>query len=506
MGVTMSHSLHFETLEARRVMTAGLSATLTGGVLSIVGTTDADTIALEYDKTQVTVVELAQSFTLKQVKEIHIATDGGDDSVQFISVGNKPNKWIGKVVTVSSDGGNDEFVGPGEAPLYFGGDAILTTKKSGKIKIDGDKPTWFDQAIADPDLRELAKQRIVDKVFSRGDMLELFDQVSEASTLSAGQFSGLQAIVNNASLFKKQLDVQTLSGYVVNGSVANAEFQGAALGNLAVGSSGEHLATLVDKWFLGKDHPAAENYINHNALEYHEAAGTLFVDGISYTDISQGVVGNSAPLAGVAAIAVHSSKPIAKMITVNGDGTYTFRFYRGADPYFVTVDSQLPTDTFGTLMFALAGRQVDDATNELWVPFFEKAYAQLAEFGWLESYGTVQDVNAYAAIYAVYPGQVLAQVTGKSVEQSLDLEDVAGVAKAFKKHAITLTSDEDPAAPYVLGGRTYALVEYNAKTQQFVLFNPWGIDNDLADGMVWLTGEQLQQNFSAWISGRNCRV
>jgi hypothetical protein len=493
----MSHRLQLEILEPRLAMTA----TLTGGVLSIVGTSDADTITVQYNADHLTI--LGESFAMQQVKAINIATGDGNDTVQFSSIGPNSTSWIGKrVVTVLAQEGDDRFIGPSGQSVYFGGQDVFDVDRKGRSHLNGKTPSWFDQTIADAEIRSLVKQDFADRVLSRSDMLDLFDHVSEDSTISATQFAGLQAIVNNTALYKKLTYVQTLAGYVVNGSVANATFQGDTLGNLTAGSPGEQLEKLVDKWFLGQDHPVAEDLDTHEIYQYQTAAGELFVNGISYADISQGALGDCYLLAGLGAVAVQSTKPIANMFIINGDGTYTIRFYNGATPYFVTVDSQLPTDTDGRLMFAGLGQQIDDPTNELWVPLIEKAYAQLDEFGWLTTFGPVTNVNAYTAIDTGYPSDVVAQITGKAVDDSLVLDNPRVIANAFASgRAITLTTFEQPLSPNIVDSHAYALLGYNSKTREFVVFNPWGLDNGQAPGIVSLTWEEMQQNFYSWDFG-----
>src|SRR5262249_41469642 len=159
--------------------------------------------------------------------------------------------------------------------------------------------------------------------------------------------------------------VQVLSQNIVLGDSANAHYQGAALGNLAVGSTGTQLEKLVDKWFLGTDHPTASGY--------HQVTGSLFgASGPLYTDIQQGGLGDCGLMSSLAEVAYRSPSTITSMFIVNGDSTYTVRFYHGTTARYVTIDSQLPTGEAGT-------------PNGLWVALAEKAYAQMNEEGWLDA-------------------------------------------------------------------------------------------------------------------------
>ena len=80
---------------------------------------------------------------------------------------------------------------------------------------------------------------------------------SDDGVVDATEFADLKTILNKAATLNIPGYVQVLAGDVVNGNAANAHFQGQALGNLAAGSSASQLNKLVDKWFLGADHPAA---------------------------------------------------------------------------------------------------------------------------------------------------------------------------------------------------------------------------------------------------------
>ena len=196
------------------------------------------------------------------------------------------------------------------------------------------------------------------------------------------EMSDLQAIVNDTALFGGANYVQVLSSDVVLGNTANAHYQGAALGNLAVGSSATQLTDLVDKWFLGTDHPTGTDDFG-NTYSYSQVSGVLFgANGPSYTDVRQGEIGDCYFLASLAEIAMQNPTAITSMFIVNGDGTYTVRFFNGSQAQYVTVDQQLPT-TSGTLIFDGLGASAASASNVLWVALAEKAYVEINECGWI---------------------------------------------------------------------------------------------------------------------------
>ncbi|HEX5102381.1 MAG TPA: hypothetical protein VFV87_01125, partial [Pirellulaceae bacterium] len=120
---SMRRSLAFESLETRRVLTAGGShaaaMSLVDGVLTVEGThkNDQITVCLAGDMGQqlsVRVGKSAQLFELVDVTELHINGNNGNDRIR-----------VGDGVTVSAviDGGkgNDWLWGGGGADVVHGG-------------------------------------------------------------------------------------------------------------------------------------------------------------------------------------------------------------------------------------------------------------------------------------------------------------------------------------------------------------------------------------------------
>jgi hypothetical protein len=289
--------------------------------------------------------------------------------------------------------------------------------------------------------------------------------------------SDLTRIANTSTLFGSLDYVQQLSQDIVLGNSANAYYQGQTLGNLAVGSSATQLEELVDKWFLGTDHPAAGS-------AYQLATGPLFSNGPAYTDIAQGGLGDCGLMAAFAEIAYRSPSTITSMFIVNGDGTYTVRFYHNSTASYVTVDSQLPA---GYASIA----------NELWVGLAEKAYAQINEEGWLDSIANGQ--NAYSAIAqtytfdAVYQVTNLSQVAFNDPTASGSLTTFANAFNAGK--LITFASNGAGTTDGVVAAHAYAAINYDPTTQSVTLFNPWGVGIGNG-GLITLTWNQIQANFA----------
>jgi hypothetical protein len=344
-------------------------------------------------------------------------------------------------------------------------------------KLTAPLPNWFDSHIQDAALRALGSQDYQDGLIDRNDMIGLFRQAEVAGPITATEMSDLQLIVNTTALFGGLTYVDKLAGYIVLGNSANANYQGQTLGNLAVGSSATQLETLVDKWFLGTDHPAT-------SYAYSQAAGTLFVNGAAYTDVRQGALNDCAFVSSLAETALRSNATITSMFIVNGDGTYTVRFYHSGIAEYVTVDSYLPASG-GYLVYAHTGSSVSDPSNELWVSLAEKAYAQIKEMSYFGG------ANAYSSVEWQYAATTLGDISGQS---TVAFTYTSGGSSAFATaynagKLICLISYDSP--PNVVGNHSYTVVSYDAATNSVTVFNPWGIEY----GLLTLSWSQVQANF-----------
>jgi hypothetical protein len=183
------------------------------------------------------------------------------------------------------------------------------------------------------------------------------------------------------------------------------------------------------------------------------------------------------------------------MFVVNGDGTYTVRFYNSGVTEYVTVDSYLPTSSGGQLIYAGYGARYDDANNELWTALAEKAYAQINEMGWLRGALTGSGQNAYSAIEGGYIYAALGHITGQSTtafNSTGSTTSFTSFQNAYNQgKLIGFASYFAPPSPQVVGGHAYAVVGYDAANQTITLFNPWGIEY----GLVTMNWSQVQSNF-----------
>jgi len=485
-----------EQLETRDVPA---SASLVAGVLTVNGTTASDSIVLRQASGRVSISGISSTFAAANVKSVVVNAGAGNDSVSLVGLNAQP--WT-KPITVRSSAGSDSVRLLDGRTAYMGGvNKTLTTNSAGVVALNGNALTWFDFSIRDTALRQLLKTDFADQIVSRGEMLGVFKQVEKDGTVSSNEFSDLKTVANNTWLFGSFSYVTDLTHDVVLGSPANAHYQGTTLGNLTAGSSATKLDKLVDKWFLGLDHPAAHYY--NWAINYTTAAGSLFgAVGPQYTDVHQGAVGDCYFVATLGEIALRNPEAIENMFIVNGDGTYTVRFLQNGTSRYVTVDSKLPTTPGGTFLYGNMGSYASDPNNVLWVALAEKAYAQMNEAGWLRPAAWGGGQNSYAGIEGGLFSDVAMQVVNQastyySVSGASDDATLADAVTAGK--LIGFASTTSPTDPGVVGNHQYVVIAYDSSTKTVTLFNPWGIDNGSAyPGLLDLNLTELVGNFSYW--------
>ena len=371
---------------------------------------------------------------------------------------------------------------------------------------------WFDRNLADPTVRSLARVEYRDMLFDRGDALNLFNEVAQDGTVSANEFSDLQKMAG--TILQEPADVNYLFTQVVDGNTANAHYQGGVLGNLKSGSSATQLNKLVDKWFDGTDLPAIGN-TGTTAVAYQQVSGSLFVNGVNYYDVDQGSVDDCYFMAALGEAAMHSPQSLTNMFIVNGDGTYSVRFYNGSSEAFVTVNGELPVVTnSGTAYFAGWGftepsttvvkNMFNNSGNELWVALAEKAYAQINESGWIGQDNT----NTYAGIGIGYASTAWSQITGKSASDTAIngpsasiTTTLAGIFNSGK--ALMLLSKDTPPDPGFVSNHFYMVLAYNASSQLFEIINPHNA-TDINSGEAvteWVSWNTIGKDFSYYTVG-----
>jgi hypothetical protein len=378
--------------------------------------------------------------------------------------------------------------------MYCGNDyQQLTYKKTLPLA------AWIAKNIHSPAVTtSLTAALAGDYQLDRGEMIDILQAPAADNAVDKVELADLKTVVKNALMFGAPDSVRVLAGRVVNGDAANRHYQGKALGNLHAGSTTTQMADLIGKWFLGDDHPQAEDY------GYTLFSGSLFQGGVSYQDIDQGTLGDCYFLTALADIAYNSPETIQNMFVDNGDGTYAVGFRNGKSTDWVTVDRYFPAYQGAYLTYAGNGDYYNNASNELWAPLAEKAYAQ-----WADSHRSTRGSatsNSYADIDAGYVSDAVKDLTGrKTVEvpslldpiSNLNTRDIM-IGAYDDAQWIWVSTDSFVSNPNLVEDHTYALVNYDSSTQVFTLFNPWGIDNGQAPGLVELTWSQLQADCTFW--------
>jgi hypothetical protein len=514
-------TLEYEALERREMMASGVTAVMNnGGVLNVRGTGAADRINFIQTSGRISIAGTPGAWSASAVRSIVVELGGGNDYVSLHSQANGGRQNLAEQVTIRVGAGSETVRLPnGSQLLVRGNGATLSVTASGQASLNGrlltkssvaptpapaPRPTpapcapprpaptpanWFDANVIDAALRSLGRSLFADNRLDRNDMLKLLRSAQDGGVIDAAEYRDLRKIAANAQLFGSQDHVWKLTSYVVMGNAANARYQGAALGNLTANASSAHLQKLVNKWFVGADRPAAQG-------TYRLAAGSLFVNGPSYADVRQGQVGDCYLLASLAEAAYRDPSAITSMFIVNGDGTYTVKYHRNGQPQYVTVDSYLPTDGAGRLIYAGYGASASNRGNELWVSLAEKAYAQINEMGWLRTGLPGNGQNAYAAISGGYIYAAMSHVTGKATKafaSTAASTSFTAVAAAFQSgKMIGFASKSAPALRSIVPNHAYAVVNFNAVSQTVSLYNPWGPQY----GIVTLAWSSVQANFA----------
>ena len=507
------------TLDGQAVNTVNVPSTVqtsfVNGVVTITCTNNNDTLRfLKAWNGYITIQGRTDAWLAAQVTSIVIHLNGGDDIISLDSLANSGSFALGVPVTINSGIGNKRvFFENGNHVDFAGAGHQLKVVANGSASCDGwhldfsdpapdpdptpdpDPPVtnWFDSHVIDSAMRTLGHDLYLDGVINRSDIIAILQSAEDGGSVDSTELTDLQAIAGNTSLFGSLDYVRKLTSYVIAGSAANANYQGQALGNLTVGTTTTKLENLIGKWFLGLDHPTA-------AGTYRQVAGQLFVNGATYTDIKQGSVGDCYFVSSLAESALRNPSAVSNMFVVNGDGTYTVRFYNAGQAEYVTVDSYLPTNSGGGLIYANMGSAYNNSSNELWVTLAEKAYVQANQFGWIRPGLTGNGQNAYTAIEGGYIYAALGHVTGQSTTP-FAWTTSAGSFNTFVNawnagKGIGFATVQTPPDATIVGNHAYAAIGYDSVNQTVTLYNPWGAVYSGKAVTVTLTWAQIQQNFS----------
>lgn len=295
------------------------------------------------------------------------------------------------------------------------GDTALTADWSAMLKTAAVRAEVETQTANGAKINHAGLVKIVDAAIQ---------SVGEAGKVGADLFSDLKAIAaRGQGLFTAKDLAGNETGYLqyvfdklVNGSKANNLFTGGtaqtqALGNLSADSSAHVLQRLESKWLLGKDLPNPTTQGDTANPDAAAASGTYkafmgeLLNGATAFDVNQGSAGTCYLLASIASVAQVNPSAINSVFSSNGTGsdglqTWGVRFFdTKGEAHWVTANNQFvvksPSDTEPAYTKVKGVDAQGNATQELWAPLIEKAYAQANE---LQIFGRTTQSNAMFAI------------------------------------------------------------------------------------------------------------
>jgi hypothetical protein len=288
---------------------------------------------------------------------------------------------------------------------------------------------------------------------------------------------------------------------------------------------------LVTEWFLGGAHPSLKsgdgstysNVTNVGLFSSNPADTSPSVGAAHFWDVFQGRLGDCTVMASVAEVAGRRPDIIQSMFIYDGAfwengvtvNVWTLRFYEGAEPRYVTVDSELPVRPGQTA----GGTLYDHPENDLWAALVEKGYAQLNGEGWLDTVDSNGNDYAragqysYAALDKGSYGTMMAALTaftGWGADGynfgGLGQPKASDIAYDLQSGKLVVLGTPNSTPSELVNNHCYAVVAYDgSKAQPFTLFNPWGLKNGVypygsqytnAYDLFTANGDYLNSNFN----------
>jgi hypothetical protein len=341
--------------------------------------------------------------------------------------------------------------------------------------------------------------------------------------MTASKFSTLQTFaseLNTTGGISVSPYVQQITDDVIFGNSANATWNGGAatataLGNLTAASTQTQADDLIGGWFLGTNLPSLNLApVGQENLNPTYKTSTLPLYGASgaptYQDVNQGYLGDCYFLSSLGEVALKDPSAIENMISANGNGTYSVRFFVNGQPDYVTVNSQLPV--MGGYEWA-NGSQLEFANGKTddWVALVEKGYAQLnAQTNAPHGMELNSASDSYAGITAGN-GSALTLVTdqpetGTSLyanESTSALGSIlANLASSFSAGEEVLMSTPWNSSGNLVADHMYMVTGVNAATGALTVHNPW---NTAYSGSLSMSfTETIQQlaanNCTLWVT------
>lgn len=351
--------------------------------------------------------------------------------------------------------------------------------------------TWIS-TLVDGGVRADLASLAGDGALSYTEALQLLKDTANDGVFTAAEFQDLQAVarhLNNgvaASSYVADIFVQLVLGNPANIGWHGGAVTGTPLGNLHAGSGVTELQQLIGKWFLGTDlpdpSPAPDDKGRALQPHYAMASGPLYggTGAAAIVDVAQGAVGDCVVCASMIEMVNNHPDLLSSMFVDNGNGTYGVRFYLDGNEVWVTVDSELPVNGYGNLVYAHNGVQQDKA---LWAPLLEKAYAQLSETGMVghpavNSYENIDGNSTSIVLPALSNGAVTYYRTADADWASK--KDMLVQALARHRDVVletapgAATTHDGAGLTELVASHAFAVLGYDDATGDFIVRTPWG--------------------------------
>jgi len=363
--------------------------------------------------------------------------------------------------------------------------------------------------LKDPGIAADVAKLMVNNSLSYNSMLTILEDAA-ARGMTATKFSTLQtlaSLLNAANGISVSSYVQQLADDVIDGDSANAYWNGGSstatkLGNLSATSTQTQVTELIGKWFLGADLPSMSvSAIGESNLNPTYQACTLPLYGASgapkYTDVNQGYLGDCYFVSSLGETALQDPSLIESMITSDGGGVYTVRFYINGQADYVTVNDELPV--MSGYEWA-NGSTLEFANGSVsWVALVEKAFVELneqtaaAQAGGHTTGDAYEDINggtAYALTEITDDSYTTYALSSKTSTASLN-SLMSTLGADWKAGDDIILSTPNATSGNLVGDHMYEVIGVNASAGTITLQNPW---NTAYSGSLAMTfTETIQQ-------------
>jgi hypothetical protein len=348
--------------------------------------------------------------------------------------------------------------------------------------------------LSDPGIAADVSANVQDGSVSYSGALTILEDAA-AGGMTASKLSSLQAFaseLNVAGGISTSSYVQQITDDVVFENSANSTWnRGAAtatpLGDLSSTSTQAQVDELIGEWFLGTNLPSLNlASVGGDTLSAAYQNSTLPLYGPTgaptIEDVNQGNLGDCYFLSSLGEIALRDPAAIESMISSNGNGTYSVRFFVDGQPDYVTVNSELPVmnglewANGSTLEFA-------NGTTDDWVALIEKAYAELnAQTN--APHGATLDSpsDSYAGLTAG-DGSALTLITDQSEtltglgpwDSSSSLTSLmSSLAASWNAGQDILVSTPANSSGNLVGAHMFMVTAIDASACALTVQNPWG--------------------------------